>query len=73
MSAYTRSDELPQGQIDGVNREFSTGLTYLPGTVRLFDPLWTAPEFVEELGGTLVRLAEAPLPGDVWILYYSVP
>ena len=71
MAAYVKQEQIDQGDIDGTNREFETSVAYLPGTVRLFDPLWTSPDFVEELGGTSVRLAEPPLPGDVWILYYS--
>ena len=68
---YTRQDEIAQSDIDGENREFETAVPYEPGSVRIFDPLWTSPDFVEELGGSSIRTAEAPKPGDVWIIHYN--
>ena len=70
-AAYIKQEQIDQVEIDGANRDFETVLEYVPGSVRCFDPLWTSPDFVEELGGKAVRLAEAPLPGDVWILHYT--
>ena len=69
--AYIKQEQLDQGEIDGANRDFETSIPYVAGSVRCFDPLWTSPDFVDELGGTSIRLAEAPLPGDVWILHYT--
>jgi hypothetical protein len=69
--AYIANEQIPQAAIDGINREFEVEREYIAGSVRCFDPLWTHPDFVEELGGKRVRLAEAPAPGVVWFLYYN--
>lgn len=60
------------GEINGVNRRFSTSKPYVAGSLSVFLPMLTPKGSLTELGGVDFELATPPRPGDLIYVFYQV-
>ncbi len=61
------------GDVDGVNRDYTTPETYEAGTLRVIHNGLTRLEGYVETSTTSFRMDVAPRTGDVLLTYYGRP